>query len=141
MSRFSKSKSLAEIKQEQKESDTRILNLKITDCIERMGTIQLKMIECDDETEKDLLQRQLKMELRKRESYTQHLAKLGKKEEKRGRPKKDQGQRYQEQRVKFTAWLKPENLLYVRELKTTKQIPISQFLDTFIEQHRNSHQN
>lgn len=135
MPRFKKS--LADIRQEQKESDIRVLKIQMSDCIEKMGNIQLKMIECDNDTEEALLQRQLKRELEKRDNYNQRLARLVKKEEKRGRPKKGQGQKYQEQRTKFTAWLRPETLEYCRVLKSNHHIAnISDFLDTLIEEHR-----
>jgi hypothetical protein len=70
--------------------------------------------------------------------FSEKLARLGKRVEKRGRPKKALGQKYQENRVKFTAWLLPENVSYVKGLKDYKEIAnVSGFLDTLIEEHRN----
>lgn len=58
-------------------------------------------------------------------------------EEKRGRPKKADGERYQEQRKKFTAHLLPETLAYLQQLKATDSIAnISAFLEELIAEHR-----
>lgn len=58
-------------------------------------------------------------------------------EEKRGRPKKADGERYQEQRKKFTAHLLPETVDYLQQLKSTSAISnISAFLEELIAEHR-----
>lgn len=137
MPRFKKS--LADIKEENRQSEIRILNIKIVDCIEKMASIQSMMVACDDENNIAALRRHLETEIRKREIYIQQLAKLGEKAEGRGRPQKAQGQGYQEQRIKFTAWLAPENMFYLRELKSSKKISnISGFLDTLVASYRDS---
>lgn len=58
-------------------------------------------------------------------------------EEKRGRPKKADGERYQEQRKKFTAHLQPSTIEYLQQLKANGSInSISEFLDELIESHQ-----
>lgn len=58
-------------------------------------------------------------------------------EEKRGRPKKADGERYQEQRKKFTAHLLPETMAYLQQLKASGSIAnISAFLEELIAEHR-----
>jgi len=57
--------------------------------------------------------------------------------EKRGRPKKAEGERYQEQRKKFTAHLQIDKLNYLQELKASGAIPnISAFIDTLVAEHQ-----
>ena len=57
--------------------------------------------------------------------------------EKRGRPKKADGERYQEQRKKFTAHLQMDTLEYLKQLKTNGFITnISAFLDELVAEHQ-----
>lgn len=57
--------------------------------------------------------------------------------EKRGRPKKAEGEHYQEQRKKFTAHLQPDSVAYLQALKAAGTISnISAFLDELIAEHQ-----
>lgn len=57
--------------------------------------------------------------------------------EKRGRPKKAEGERYQEQRKKFTAHLQPETVAYLQQLKADGSISnISAFIDELVAGHQ-----
>lgn len=57
--------------------------------------------------------------------------------EKRGRPKKAEGEHYQEQRKKFTAHLHPQTVEYLHTLKTDGSISnISAFLDELVAEHQ-----
>lgn len=57
--------------------------------------------------------------------------------EKRGRPKKEITDTYKANRVKFTAHLQQEQMVYVKELQATGQITnVSAFLDELITQHQ-----
>lgn len=57
--------------------------------------------------------------------------------EKRGRPKKAVHERYQEQRKKFTAHLKPETWTYMQSLKDAGSISnISAFIDDIVAAHQ-----
>lgn len=58
-------------------------------------------------------------------------------EEKRGRPKKANGERYQEQRKKFTAHLQVDTVDYLHLLKANGAIAnISAFIDELIVEHK-----
>lgn len=58
-------------------------------------------------------------------------------QEKRGRPKKAEGEHYQEQRKKFTAHLQPDSVDYLKALKAAGTISnISAFLDELIAEHQ-----
>ena len=58
-------------------------------------------------------------------------------QEKRGRPKKAEGEHYQSQRKKFTAHLQPETVAYLQELKTAGSVAnISAFLDELVAEHQ-----
>lgn len=58
-------------------------------------------------------------------------------EEKRGRPKKAEGERYQEQRKKFTAHLQMNTVDYLQGLKASGTITnISAFIDELVAEHQ-----
>lgn len=58
-------------------------------------------------------------------------------QEKRGRPKKAEGEHYQAQRKKFTAHLQPETVVYLQALKTAGSVAnISAFLDELVADHQ-----
>lgn len=57
--------------------------------------------------------------------------------EKRGRPKKADGERYQEQRKKFTAHLQMDTVDYLHQLKANGAIAnISAFIDELVAEHQ-----
>lgn len=57
--------------------------------------------------------------------------------EKRGRPKKAEGEHYQEQRKKFTAHLQLDTVAYLQALKAAGTIAnISAFLDELVVEHQ-----
>lgn len=85
------------------------------------------------------LNRDLEVEILKKEALMRKLSLLGV-TEKRGRPKKNDTEKYSHTRSKFTAMLLPDNLTYLKKLKDTGKINnISAFLDSLIEDHRLSH--
>ncbi|MCP1143661.1 hypothetical protein [Lysinibacillus endophyticus] len=86
--------------------------------------------------EKQLYTTRLQRAERSISSISSRLKKLGV-EEKRGRPKKAEGERYQEQRKKFTAHLHPETVEYLKTLKVDGYISnISAFLDELVADHQ-----
>ena len=130
-------KELVESAKRNRQDEIAYFNYQLVDCTEEMGKIQGLMASCEDANERASLGRQLALELKKKSLLIEKLARL-KRAKKRGRPKKAPGQGYQENRVKFTAWLLPENFSYVKELKDRKEIAnVSGFLDALIEEHRN----
>ncbi len=132
MPRFKKD--LVESAKRNRQDEMAFLNHQLVTCTEEMGKIQRLMASCEDANERASLQRRLALELKRKSLLT---VRLGKRAE-RGRPKKALGQKYQENRVKFTAWLLPENLSYAKGLKDCKEIAnVSGFLDALIEEHRN----
>ncbi|RKQ12139.1 hypothetical protein [Ureibacillus endophyticus] len=61
--------------------------------------------------------------------------------EKRGRPKKEASERYQDQRKKFTAHLQPETVEYLKTLKADGIISnISAFLDDLVAEYQKKEQ-
>jgi hypothetical protein len=86
------------------------------------------------------LERDLAVEIQRKEVLQGKLTTLGI-TEKRGRPRKDDSEKYLTTRNKFTAMLLPNNLSYLQELKNSKKISnISSFLDSLIENHRTLHE-
>ncbi|KFZ43676.1 hypothetical protein CS060_13140 [Anoxybacillus flavithermus] len=74
---------------------------------------------------------------RRIEMVKEELKKKGYKDN-RGRPKKEAGTTYKEQRVKFTAHLLPETIAYLKALKEKGVIPdLSSFLDELVRHHKN----
>ncbi|QIB27938.1 hypothetical protein [Caloranaerobacter azorensis] len=99
---------------------------------------ELKSISVDNlsDFKKIQLERDLQIEMHKREVLKKRLLGLGI-SEKRGRPKKNDSEKYSTTHKKFTAMLKPENLEYLKKLKSDKKIKnISCFLDELIEKYR-----
>ncbi|SHJ92767.1 hypothetical protein [Paramaledivibacter caminithermalis] len=99
---------------------------------------ELTSIDTDNLTdmEKLKLERAIKVEELRRDKLKSKLSSLGY-EEKRGRPRKIDSEKYDSNRSKFTAMLLTENLDYLKELKATKKIKnISAFLDELIENYR-----
>lgn len=76
------------------------------------------------------------LELKKEVILKNKLKKLGY-FSKQGRPKKNNSEKYSFKRSKFTAMLLPENVTYLKSLKSEKRIKnISEFLDELITTYR-----
>lgn len=86
--------------------------------------------------EKLKLERDIKVENLRHEKLKAKLSGLGYTDG-RGRPKKQDSEKYTSSRSKFTAMLLSENLDYLQELKKAKKIKnISAFLDELIDNYR-----
>lgn len=104
-------------KQEQQELQKQLLQ---TSNIEENRILTLKLDRCESAITK----------------ISSRLKNLGI-EEKRGRPKKADGERYQEQRKKFTAHLQMDTLDYLQQLKANGAIAnISAFVDELVAEHQ-----
>ena len=92
------------------------------------------------DSEREDIEYNLKNELNKKLVIKEKLTALGI-IEKRGRPKKNNTEKYGSTRDKFTAMLKPSNLDYLKKIKAEKKIKnISAFLDVLIENHAYNYQ-
>lgn len=104
-------------KQEQQEVQKQLLQ---TNRIEEQQILTMKLNRCESAIAK----------------ISSRLKNLGL-EEKRGRPKKADGERYQEQRKKFTAHLQMDTFDYLQQLKTNGAISnISAFIDELVAEHQ-----
>lgn len=104
-------------KQEQRELQKQLLQ---TNTIEEKRILTMKLDRCNNSIAK----------------ISSRLKNLGV-EEKRGRPKKADGERYQEQRKKFTAHLQMDIFDYLQQLKSSGAISnISAFIDELVAEHQ-----
>lgn len=114
------------------------LKIELALCKIKIKQLQSTSAERFKLTDKLILERDLEVELQRKEVLKRKLAELGT-TEKRGRPRKNDSEKYSTIRSKFTAMLLPKNLSYLNQLKDTKKIKnISDFLDELIENHRNN---
>lgn len=105
-------------------------------CKKRIRELKSISVDSLSDFEKMQLERELQVQMHKREVLKKKLSGFGI-SEKRGRPKKNDSEKYSTTHKKFTAMLKPENLEYLKKLKSDKKIKnISCFLDELIEKYR-----
>lgn len=115
------------------------LKIQLKSCREKISELKAQNSNSTTADDKSALESALLKQYARKKQILSKLAKLGY-HDNRGRPKKNDNDKYEYSRSKFTAMLLDENLDYLKQLKDSKTIDnISSFLDTLIEIHHETH--
>tara|TARA_Y100000588_G_C14247590_1_gene922084 strand:+ start:2373 stop:2801 length:429 start_codon:yes stop_codon:yes gene_type:complete len=124
----------------EKNNTTSLVSLKqqLQACRKSISDLKLEKKNSHSLDEKQRLDQALNSQYQRKDKILAKLSNLGY-QDKRGRPKKIDNEKYEHSRSKFTAMLNTQNLEYLKSLKSNNQIEnISALLDELIEDYKSN---